>query len=133
VVITIIVYGSLYPFEFRQPIGGLGPAALALLKSWNETPSRGDFIANVALYMPRGFFTVLAIGKGVGAPTRIALAILIGALLSTCMVWLGTVLGFYVRLRRDGHFIIFFRSSFSSAARFGCSPTPGFDFVHRSL
>ena len=85
VVITIIVYGSLYPFEFHEPIGGLGPAALALLKSWNKTPSRGDFVANVALYMPLGFFTVLAIGKGVGAPTRIALAILIGALLSTCM------------------------------------------------
>lgn len=63
-IIAVIVYGSLYPFEFR-PISGIEPAALALLKSWKETPSRGDFIANVALYMPLGFFAVLAIGKGV--------------------------------------------------------------------
>ena len=84
-VIAVIVYGSLYPFEFRQPIGGLEPAALALLRSWRETPSRGDFIANVALYTPLGFFAFLAIGKGVDAPKRIAVTILTGALLSACM------------------------------------------------
>jgi VanZ family protein len=85
VVIAVIVYGSLYPFAFRPPIFALGPAARALFESWNETPSRGDFIANVALYMPLGFFAILAIGRGVGTARRIALAILIGALLSTCM------------------------------------------------
>ena len=85
VVIAVIVYGSLYPFAFRQPIFALGPAARALFESWNETPSRGDFIANVALYMPLGFFAILAIGKGVGTAKRIALAIVTGALLSTCM------------------------------------------------
>ena len=85
VIIAVIVYGSLYPFMFRQPIFAFGPAARALLESWNETPSRGDFIANVALYMPLGFFAILAIGNGVGTAKRIVLAILTGALLSTCM------------------------------------------------
>jgi len=85
VIIAVIVYGSLYPFMFRQPVNGFGPAARALLESWKETPSPGDFIANVALYMPLGFFAILAIGKGVGTPKRIALAVLTGALLSTCM------------------------------------------------
>ena len=85
VIIAVIVYGSLYPFMFRQPVNGFGPAVRALLESWNETPSRGDFIANVALYTPLGFFASLAIGKGVGTAKRIALATLTGALLSACM------------------------------------------------
>jgi VanZ family protein len=84
VVIAVIVYGSLYPFAFRH-FDGLGPAAHALLASWAEAPSRGDFIANVALYMPLGYFAILAIGKGGVAPKRIALVILTGALLSACM------------------------------------------------
>ena len=85
VVIAVIVYGSLYPFAFRQPIFALGPAARALFESWNEQPSRGDFIANVALYMPLGFFAILTIGRDVGTAKRIVLAVLIGAFLSTCM------------------------------------------------
>jgi VanZ family protein len=85
VVIAVIVYGSLYPFAFRPPVIGFGRAARALIESWNETPSRGDFIANVALYLPLGFFAILAIGRGVGTAKRIALAVLTGALLSTCM------------------------------------------------
>ena len=85
VVIAVIIYGSLYPFMFRQPVDRLGPAARALFDSWAEAPSRGDFIANVALYMPLGFFAILAIGKGVGTPKRITLAVLTGAVLSTCM------------------------------------------------
>jgi VanZ family protein len=85
VVIAVIVYGSLYPFAFRPPVIGFGRAARALLESWADAPSRGDFIANVALYMPLGFFAILAIGRGVGTAKRIALAILTGALLSTCM------------------------------------------------
>jgi len=84
VVIAVIMYGSLYPFAFRQPPNGLGPAS-TLFESWAEAPNRGDFIANMALYMPLGFFAILAIGKDVGTPKRIALAILTGALLSTCM------------------------------------------------
>src|SRR5262249_39625572 len=85
IMIAVIVYGSLYPFTFRQPAAGLGAAARALLNSWAETPGRGDFIANVALYTPFGFFAVLAI-NGVGsAAKRVLMAVAAGAILSTCM------------------------------------------------
>ena len=36
IVIAVIVYGSLYPFRFRQPVDGLGPAARALFESWAQ-------------------------------------------------------------------------------------------------
>jgi hypothetical protein len=39
-----IVYGSLYPFEFRVPANGIGPLA-TFVHSWNERPGSGDFIA----------------------------------------------------------------------------------------
>src|SRR4029077_717189 len=77
--------GSLYPFTFRQPAAGLGPAARALFNSWAETPGRGDFIANIALYTPLGFFAVLAISGIRSAAQRILMAVAAGAILSTCM------------------------------------------------
>src|SRR5207302_5759902 len=51
---VIIAYGSLYPFEFSLPTAGPGPVQ-ALLRTWANTPGRGDFLANVLLYMPVGF------------------------------------------------------------------------------
>jgi VanZ family protein len=85
IVIAVIVYGSLYPFMFRQPAAGLGAAARALLNSWADAPSRGDFIANIALYTPFGFFAVLAISGTGRAAKRILMAVAAGAILSTCM------------------------------------------------
>src|SRR5690349_13599716 len=58
---VIIAYGSLYPFEFSLPTTGSGPVQ-ALLRTWANTPGRGDFLANVLLYMPLGFFAVLTPG-----------------------------------------------------------------------
>src|ERR1700756_2864002 len=84
VVIAVIVYGSLYPFEFRQPACGLGPAR-ALLDSWRDTPSGGDFIANMLFYMPLGFFAILAIGNRIGGLLRTALVVATGMALSTLM------------------------------------------------
>ncbi|MBV9153781.1 MAG: hypothetical protein JO204_18600, partial [Alphaproteobacteria bacterium] len=55
----VIAYGSLYPFDFYVPGTGPGPVQ-ALLKSWEDTPGRGDFLANLLLYMPLGFFGALA-------------------------------------------------------------------------
>ena len=85
VVAAVIVYGSLYPFAFRQPVDGLGPAARALLDSWAEPPGRGDFIGNVLLYIPFGFFAILSISRSVGTATRVVLVILTGAFLSACV------------------------------------------------
>jgi glycopeptide antibiotics resistance protein len=63
----------------------LGSAARALFETWGETPSRGDFIANVLFYIPLGFFAILAIGDGIGGRLRITLVVVTGAVLSTWM------------------------------------------------
>ena len=53
----IIVYGSLFPFHFWNNPNPAGPLR-ALLATWRTHPSRGDFIGNILLYMPFGFFAV---------------------------------------------------------------------------
>ncbi len=66
VMAAVIVYGSLYPFAFRAPAGGPGALA-ALLQTWHASPGRGDFLANIALYVPLGFFVALAL-SGLASP-----------------------------------------------------------------
>jgi VanZ family protein len=84
IIVAVILYGSLYPFTFYQPEGGVGPLQ-RLLQSWAETPGRGDFVANIFLYLPLGFFLSLAVaGSGRTLP-RILLVTLVGGLLSTTM------------------------------------------------
>ena len=63
IVIAIIVYGSLYPFAFRPASEGIRPALRALLESWADRPSRIDFLANILLYVPFGFFAIQALGR----------------------------------------------------------------------
>jgi len=84
IIVAVILYGSLYPFTFYQPEGGVGPLR-NLVRSWAETPGRGDFVANVFLYLPLGFFGSLAVaGSGRTLP-RILFVTLAGGLLSTAM------------------------------------------------
>lgn len=86
IVVAIIVYGSLYPFIFRAPVDGIGPAVRALVEGWSiVASSRAAFIANILLYMPLGFCAVLAVRRGRGTARRVALITLAGALLSTTM------------------------------------------------
>lgn len=82
IIVAFIIYGSIYPFTFRQPVDGVGPLR-TLLQSWAETPRRGDFVANIFFYLPFGFFASLAIGSSRAFP-RI-LVVLAGGLLSTGM------------------------------------------------
>jgi VanZ family protein len=82
-VVGFIVYGSLYPFEFRIPPHGPG-AVTVFLASWNARPGRGDFIANVLLYMPLGFFFAPGFRRGAIFP-RVLLAVLAGGSLSLCI------------------------------------------------
>jgi VanZ family protein len=84
IIVAVIVYGSLYPFTFRRPEGGTG-SLQNLLQSWADTPHRGDFVANVFLYLPLGFFGNLAcFGRGRALP-RIMLVTLAGGILSVTM------------------------------------------------
>jgi VanZ family protein len=80
-IMAVILYGSFYPFDFRVPEGGIGPVRV-LLGTWGEKPERGDFLANILLYMPLGFFGVLAFASRVAAWRRVAALALLGALLS---------------------------------------------------
>ena len=82
VVVAVIVYGCLYPFHFRRPLDDVG-ALHKLFQSWNEWHGRADFLSNVLLYIPFGFFGVLSICRDIAAWKGIVLVVLGGAALST--------------------------------------------------
>lgn len=58
-ILSVILYGSLYPFHFVNRPEGRG-ALDTLLGSWLDWYPRADVIANVLLYVPLGFFAVQA-------------------------------------------------------------------------
>ena len=61
IITAVILHGSLYPYNFRVPLGPIGPFQ-ALLETWNSPPtSFGDLVANILLYIPFGLFGVLAL------------------------------------------------------------------------
>ena len=78
---AVILYGSFYPFEFRIPPDGIGPVA-TFLDSWNARPGRGDFIANILLYLPFGFFFMLGFRRGSRMEWVLFVVVLAGALMS---------------------------------------------------
>ncbi len=59
-VCLLIVYGSLFPFDFR-PMGS--DAWGQLLASWHARPIRSDILSNIVLFLPFGYFGVLAWGR----------------------------------------------------------------------
>jgi VanZ family protein len=78
VMLVVILYGSLYPFEFRYPAEPRGPLGV-LLGSWMVPPSSfGDLVANVLLYVPLGFFGILALRQELGNRRRLVLVSLLG-------------------------------------------------------
>jgi VanZ family protein len=81
---AFIVYGSLYPFDFRVPPPGPG-AVGAFLESWDKRPGRGDFLANILLYIPFGLFFLLGCRHGRPFAGKLFLTVFSGALLSLCM------------------------------------------------
>jgi VanZ family protein len=78
--VGLILYGSLYPFEFYaclDPAGGFRD----LLATWKQPSSLGDLLANVLFYLPLGFFAAKAF-PGMASPLRVMTAVLTGAGLS---------------------------------------------------
>jgi len=61
-VTLVIIYGTLYPFHFRESPESNGPVG-ALLKTWRGPFGRGDFVANILLYLPYGLFWVQALRR----------------------------------------------------------------------
>ena len=81
IIAAIILYGSLYPFDFRRPDDGLGPVR-TLLQTWANRPRRGDFLANLLLYAPFGLFGALAMGSNLRLTARVLPIVVAGAVLS---------------------------------------------------
>jgi VanZ family protein len=79
-----IVFGSLYPFAFRVPAEGIGPVR-ALLESWSERPGRGDFLANILLYIPFGIFAMVSLRRGRGLCQRLLIVTVAGTMISITM------------------------------------------------
>jgi len=78
----IIIYGSLYPFDFRQH-ATLLDAFSALIGTWKTPPSSfGDLVANILLYVPLGYFGVNTFRSS--AMRRTALIVCFG--FSLCVV-----------------------------------------------
>jgi len=81
---AVIIYGSLYPFEFRIPTSGDGPV-LTLLRSWAEPPGRGDLLANILLYIPLGWFGMLSLRPRSSLGLGLVVTLIAGACLSVTM------------------------------------------------
>lgn len=81
IMMAVILYGSLYPFAFRVPETALGPVE-ALLATWANKPGRGDFLSNILLYLPLGYFGFLAVEAQRPRAFRLLAIVLIGACLS---------------------------------------------------
>jgi VanZ family protein len=78
----IIIYGSLYPFDFfRIELPG-GPIR-ALLSTWPEHATLGDALANILLYIPFGFCAVQSFHAS--RWRRAAVSVTAGIALSVCM------------------------------------------------
>lgn len=84
-VVAIIVYGSLYPFDFFR-IDYPGGPVHTLLSTWPEQTTFGDMLANILLYVPLGFCAV----ESFRGPRwlRAAAALAIGIALSCSMEFL---------------------------------------------
>ena len=82
-VTLVIIYGTLYPFDFREIPASSDPLG-ALIKTWRGPFGRGDVAANILLYLPFGFFGVQALRRRQPV-TRIGLVVLSGLILSTCI------------------------------------------------
>jgi len=80
-VAILIAYGSLYPFVFRDA-GTLSADISHFLGSAQPHQGRGDFLANLLLYVPLGLAVTLALAQGMPRYLAAILALLCGGALS---------------------------------------------------
>ncbi|MGA3397758.1 MAG: VanZ family protein [Acetobacteraceae bacterium] len=80
-VTMFILYGSLFPFEYREQTYPGGPVGY-LLSTWQDWDHRGDLLSNILLYSPFGFFGTLALPSRIAAQRRALVTIVAGIVLS---------------------------------------------------
>jgi VanZ family protein len=81
--LVMIVYGSLYPFRFRDVSDPAGPFH-ALLTTWSTLSRPADILGNILFYVPFGFFIARSLLR-TRCSASIALVTGAGALLSFSM------------------------------------------------
>lgn len=79
-VVLLILYGSLYPFELRT-VSFANLSDLVHRLGWART-TRGDLFANVLLYLPFGAALAWSLPRTMGPVARLVLVTLCGAALS---------------------------------------------------
>ena len=84
IVVIFILYGSLFPFEYRERFYPGGPLAY-LLSTWQDWDHRGDLLSNILLYLPFGFFATLVLPSRMTGVQRALLATLVGTAISCCV------------------------------------------------
>lgn len=87
----LILYGSLYPFDFTAP----APDGLQrFLTNWQLYTSRGDMLDNILLFVPWGLFGMLTLGAKRRVLVASGLTLSLGLVLSigaqVLQVWLPT-------------------------------------------
>jgi VanZ family protein len=82
-IVVLIVYGSLYPFQFNSRPGTIGPVAY-FLATRDYAMGRGDLISNVLLYLPLGIFSAAAFCR-LSRVSSVLAATLLGLILSTAI------------------------------------------------
>ena len=85
IVIAIIVYGSLYPWDFHSAQLAASPLWV-LIHSWPAVINRFlilDVAVNLLLYMPLGVFAYLAFRQSLGSLLAASAAIIVGLTLSS--------------------------------------------------
>ncbi len=80
--VALIVYGSLYPFDFHDNWDP-GVPFRALLATWRTPAGWADRVANVLFYLPFGFFAARCLR--LASVTRVLVVLAAGIVLSTSM------------------------------------------------
>jgi VanZ like family len=78
---TVILCGSLFPFEYHERSYPGGPLAY-LLSTWREWDHSRDLLANILLYLPFGFMTACALPRRLSRAARALIATLAGTALA---------------------------------------------------
>ncbi|HUB10612.1 MAG TPA: VanZ family protein [Acetobacteraceae bacterium] len=81
IVVVFILYGSLFPFEYRERFYPGGPVAY-LLSTWRDWDRRGDLLSNILLYLPFGFFATCALPPRIATVLRALLTTVAGTALA---------------------------------------------------
>ena len=78
-VALLILYGSLYPFEFSEPAAG---AVLRVFTEWHLLGFRGDMLGNFALFVPWGLAGMVILAPRAGAWRAAGITALTGFVLA---------------------------------------------------